>query len=87
MIAIEDTVWYDNTVDYNRSPEVYYATRSNPVPKEVDMLQIRSVCLSLNPYQRLQVDNFNKESIMLMKNLKTGKQEPTMMTIHSLTIK
>lgn len=36
MIAIEDTVWYDNTVDYNRSPKVYYATRSNPDPLQVN---------------------------------------------------
>ena len=36
MIAIEDTVWYDNTVDYNRSPKVFYATRLNPDPLQVN---------------------------------------------------
>ena len=36
MIAIEDTVWYDNTVDYNRSPKVFYATRLNSDPLQVN---------------------------------------------------
>ena len=45
MIAIEDTVWYDNTVDYNRSPKVFYATRLNPDPLQVNS---HSHSLSIN---------------------------------------
>ena len=46
MIAIEDTVWYDNTVDYNRSPKVYYATRSNPEPLQVNNVAIHSFSIN-----------------------------------------